>query len=67
MNEGLGLDKAARLEAKRDEEAEAGKPRPLNPPFPFQAEPFDPEFFGVDRRFEPSGQTGSISHPPSAN
>ena len=42
---GFGLDKAARLQAEREQEAEARKPQPLNPPFPFHAEPFDPEFF----------------------
>ena len=45
---GFGLDKAARLQAEREQEAEARKPNPLNPPFPFHAEPFDPEFFKLD-------------------
>ena len=47
MSNGLGLDKAARLKTKRDQEAEAQKPQPLNPQFPFKAEPFDPEFFRI--------------------
>jgi hypothetical protein len=45
MSDGLGLDKAARLKAKHADEEEEDKPEPLEPPFPFQAEPFDPEFF----------------------
>ena len=45
MNDVLGLDKAARLRTKRELDAEAQKPPPLNPPFPFHAEPFDPGFF----------------------
>jgi hypothetical protein len=53
MTDGLGLDKAARLEAKREEEADDQRPQPLNPPFPFQAEPFDPEFFGLTADPEP--------------
>ena len=43
--DGFGLDKAARLKAEREQNAEAQKTQPLNPPFPYQAEPFDPEFF----------------------
>lgn len=41
----FGLDKAARLEAGRETEAEV---EPLEPPFPWIAEPFDPGFFGME-------------------
>lgn len=47
MSDGLGLDKAARLKAKREAEAEEDKPEPLEPEFPWVCEPFSPEFFGV--------------------
>jgi hypothetical protein len=43
----FGLDKAARLQAKRDAKAKANAPQPLEPPFPFTAVPFDPVFFGM--------------------
>ena len=42
--DGFGLDKAARLEAERETEAEV---EPLEPLFPWSAEPFDPGFFGL--------------------
>lgn len=45
MPDSFGLDKAARLKAKRDAKDEAEKPEPLDPPFPFTAQPFDPVFF----------------------
>ena len=41
----FGLDKAARLQARR--EAEDAGVEPLEPLFPWNAEPFDPEFFGM--------------------
>lgn len=47
MSDGHGLDKAARLKAKHDAEAEAEKPPPLEPVFPWVSEGFDPEFFGI--------------------
>ena len=47
MSDGYGLDKAARLQAKHDAEAEADKPPPLEPEFPWVCEPFDPGFFGI--------------------
>ena len=54
MNDGFGLDKSARLQSEREQEAEAQMPPPLNPPFPFQAEPFDPEFFKLTADPEPA-------------
>jgi len=45
MSDGYGLDKAARLKAKH--EAEAEKPPPLEPGFPYVCEAFDPGFFRV--------------------
>ncbi len=52
MSDGLGLDKAERLKAKHEQDAADRKPPPLNPPFPFEAEPFDPEFFGLSQHLE---------------
>lgn len=45
---GYGLNKAARLQARREEIAEENEPAPLEPDFPYQVLPFDPLFFGVD-------------------
>lgn len=42
-----GLDKSARLAEKRAEELAASIPRPLDPPFPYTVEPFDPAFFSL--------------------
>lgn len=53
MADGFGLDKAARLQAKRDEELTTEKASPLNPTFPFVAEPFDPRFFNLPASPEP--------------
>jgi hypothetical protein len=39
---GFGLDKNARLEAKRAAEADDEKPEPLYPPFPYCVVAFDP-------------------------
>lgn len=58
MSAGLGLDKAERLKTKREQEAEAAIPQPLDPPFPFQAQPFDVEFFVFGRDLEPSAHAG---------
>jgi hypothetical protein len=47
--DGYGLDKQARLNAKRlgkDEET-ASQAAPLDPPFPFRMVEFDAEFFGL--------------------
>lgn len=46
---GYGLNKAARLQAKRDEKAAEDEPPPLEPDFPYQVQPFDPLFFGIDQ------------------
>jgi hypothetical protein len=43
--DGFGLDKVARLQARR--EADDSEVEPLEPPFPWNAEPFDPGFFGL--------------------
>lgn len=48
--DGFGLDKAARLEAGRETAVEV---EPLEPPFPWKAEPFDPGFFGLDQATTP--------------
>lgn len=53
MADGFGLDKAGRLQAKRDEELATEKAPPLNPTFPFVAEPFDPGFFSLPAVPEP--------------
>jgi hypothetical protein len=45
MNDGYGLDKGARLTAKHEADAEADKPPPLEPEFPWVCEAFDPGFF----------------------
>ena len=47
MSDGFGLDKAARLTAKHEAEAEADKPPPLEPEFPWLCEAFVPAFFGI--------------------
>jgi len=47
MNDGYGLDKAARLKAKHEAEAEKEKPPPLEPEFPWVCEAFDPGFFAL--------------------
>lgn len=67
MNDGFGLDKAARFKTKREQEAEAQKPQPLNPPFPFQAEPFDPEFFKLEAGMSDGQESGSIAIQTSAS
>ncbi len=41
-----GLDKAARLAAKQEEEPQA--PVFLEPEFPFEVVAFDPEFWGLE-------------------
>lgn len=41
-SDGFGLDKNARLEAKRAAEEEEEKPEPLDPPFPHRVIAFDP-------------------------
>ena len=48
--DGFGLDKAARLQSSREAEGEV---EPLEPPFPWKAEPFDPGFFGLDQATTP--------------
>lgn len=52
--DGFGLDKAARLGAGRETEGEV---EPLESPFPWNAGPFDPGFFGL----------GSLYESPSAD
>ena len=47
MNDGYGLDKAARLKTKHEAEAVADKPPPLEPAFPYVCEAFDPGFFSI--------------------
>ena len=47
MSDGYGLDKGARLKAKHEAEAEADKPPPLEPEFPWVCEVYDLEFFKV--------------------
>jgi len=47
MSDGYGLDKAERLKAKHEAEAEKEKPPPLEPEFPYVCEGFDPGFFGI--------------------
>ncbi len=42
-----GLDKDARLAAARAAKIIAAVPPPLDPPFPFKAEPFDVDFFRI--------------------
>ena len=46
-NDGFGLDKTARLAARRDAKEEALKVPPLDPEWPYRAEGFDPVFFRV--------------------
>ncbi len=41
-SDGFGLNKNARLEAKRASEEEDQKPEPLDPPFPYRVIAFDP-------------------------
>jgi hypothetical protein len=53
MADGFGLDKTSRLQAKREDALTADKPEPLNPPFPYVAEPFDPLFFSLPANPEP--------------
>jgi hypothetical protein len=43
-----GLNKEARLIAQREALDLEGKRLPLNPPFPYQIEPFPAGFFGVE-------------------
>jgi hypothetical protein len=45
--DGYGLDRAARLEAKRAEKREDDRPASLNPPFPYRMRGFDPDFFRI--------------------
>jgi hypothetical protein len=47
--DGYGLDKQARLNAKRlgKDEEESSQSAPLDPPFPYRMVPFDAEFFGL--------------------
>ena len=47
--DGYGLDKQARLNAKRlsKEEEETSQAAPLDPPFPYRMVPFDADFFGL--------------------
>lgn len=47
--DGYGLDKQARLNAKRlgKDEEEASQAAPLDPPFPYRMVAFDAEFFGL--------------------
>ena len=47
--DGYGLDKQARLNAKRlgKDEEEASQAAPLDPQFPFRMVVFDAEFFGL--------------------
>ena len=47
MSDGYGLDKGARLTAKHEGDADAKKPPPLEPEFPWVCEPFDPGFFQI--------------------
>ena len=55
MGDDFGLDKAARNQAKHEAKDEAEKPQPPDPPFPFKAEPFDPEFFRLTADAQPLG------------
>lgn len=41
------LNAAAQRQLREDAEAEAARPKPLNPPFPHAVTPFDPAVFGV--------------------
>lgn len=45
--DGFGLDKAARLKARREAEAEADRLEPLEPEFPWVCEATDPGFFEI--------------------
>ena len=54
MSDLYGLDKAARLKAKHEAEAEADKPEPLEPAFPYVCEAFAPEFFSIPADPEPT-------------
>ena len=47
--DGYGLDKQARLNAKRlgKDEENASQADPLDPPFPYRMVAFDAEFFGL--------------------
>lgn len=48
IKDGFGLDKKSRLDAKRAaEEATAEASAALDPPFPFQIIPIDPEFLEI--------------------
>ena len=43
----MSLDKAKRLKEKRDKAEKEKEPEPLDKPFPFRVQPFDPVFFGM--------------------
>lgn len=45
--DGYGLDKGARLKAKHEADADADKPPPLEPEFPWVVIEFDPQFFSM--------------------
>lgn len=54
----FGLNKAARLAEKRRKEEQAKIIPPLDPPFPYTMQPFDPAFFALPAnpaRPEPKG------------
>ena len=46
--DGFGLDKDARLEAKRADELGDEKPEPLDPPFPYRLIALDPDIVPVN-------------------
>jgi hypothetical protein len=47
MADNFGLNKLARLQAKRKEAAKNKEPLPLNPDFPYGVVGFDIAFFGI--------------------
>jgi hypothetical protein len=48
MADEFGLNKTARLQARRADRQKKDAPLPLNPPFPYEVIAFDPVFFGVE-------------------
>lgn len=47
QRDSFGLNKAARLQAQREEQRRLDEPPPLDPPFPYRVLPFDPGWFGA--------------------
>ena len=48
MATAFGLNKLARLQAKRKQAAKNKEPLPLNPDFPYEPAGFDAAFFGIE-------------------